>query len=123
MAADAEVVLLGMGTLSTPVKVAIRKMRAEGKKVGFVRLRWFRPFAAEELAKCLGRFSAVGVIDRDYSFGSPYLGGVVAGEVRHAPYPSPGKKPPTLGFISGLAGRADNVPDVHKTQRSSYLAG
>ena len=45
MTEDAEVVLLGMGTLSTPVKVAIRKMREQGKKVGFVRLRWFRPFA------------------------------------------------------------------------------
>jgi pyruvate ferredoxin oxidoreductase alpha subunit len=119
---DAEVVLLGMGTLSTPVKVAIRKMRAEGKKVGFVRLRWFRPFAAEELAKCLGRFSAVGVIDRDYSFGSPYLGGVVAGEVRNALYPSPGKKPPVLGFIAGLGGREVTLPDVEKITAAVYRA-
>lgn len=118
----AEVVLLGMGTLSTPVKVAIRKMRSEGKKVGFVRLRWFRPFAAEELAKCLGRFSAVGVIDRDYSFGSPYLGGVVAGEVRNALYPSPGKKPPVLGFIAGLGGREVTVPDVEKITAAVYRA-
>jgi pyruvate ferredoxin oxidoreductase alpha subunit len=122
MTEDADVVLLGMGTLSTPVKVAIRKMRAEGKKVGFVRLRWFRPFAAEELAKCLGRFSAVGVIDRDYSFGSPYLGGVVAGEVRHALYPSPGKRPPVLGFIAGLGGREVTVPDVEKITASVYRA-
>src|SRR5437868_11965269 len=49
MTDDADVVLVGMGTLSTPVKVAIRKMRKEGKKVGFVRMRWFRPFAAELL--------------------------------------------------------------------------
>src|SRR5690349_15090637 len=55
---DAEVVLVGMGTLSNPVKVAIRQMRKEGKKVGFVRLRWFRPFPAEDLARCLGRFAA-----------------------------------------------------------------
>jgi pyruvate ferredoxin oxidoreductase alpha subunit len=123
MTEDADVVLLGMGTLSTPVKVAIRKMRAEGKKVGFVRLRWFRPFAAEELAKCLERFSAVGVIDRDYSFGSPYLGGVVAGEVRSALYPSPGKKPPVLGFIAGLGGREVTVPDVEKITASVYRAG
>jgi pyruvate ferredoxin oxidoreductase alpha subunit len=122
MTEDADVVLLGMGTLSTPVKVAIRRMRAEGKKVGFVRLRWFRPFAAEELAKCLGRFSAVGVIDRDYSFGSPYLGGVVAGEVRHALYPSPGKRPPVLGFIAGLGGREVTVPDVEKITASVYQA-
>src|ERR1700674_545281 len=122
MTEDADVVLLGMGTLSTPVKVAIRKMRAEGKKVGVVRLRWFRPFAAEELAKCLGRFSAVGVIDRDYSFGSPYLGGVVAGEGRSALYPSPGQRPPVVGFICGLGGREVTVPDVERMTESVYQA-
>jgi pyruvate ferredoxin oxidoreductase alpha subunit len=122
MTDDAEIVLMGMGTLSTPVKVAIRKMRAEGKKVGFVRMRWFRPFAAEELAKSLGRFAAVGVVDRDYSFGSPYLGGVLAGEVRHALYPSPGKRPPVLGFICGLGGREVTVPDVEKMADSVYQA-
>src|SRR5439155_1054486 len=46
---DADVVLVGMGTLSMPVKVAIRQMRKEGKKVGFVRVSWFGPFPAEEL--------------------------------------------------------------------------
>ncbi len=122
MTEDADVVLMGMGTLSTPVKVAIRKMRKEGKKVGFVRLRWFRPFAAEDLAKCLGRFSAIGVIDRDYSFGSPYLGGVLATEVRGALYPSPGKKPPVLDFIAGLGGREVTVPDVEKITASVYQA-
>ena len=119
---DADVVLMGMGTLSTPVKVAIREMRKEGKKVGFVRMRWFRPFAAEELAKTLSRFSAVGVIDRDYSFGSPYLGGVLAGEVRNALYPSPGRKPPVLDFICGLGGREVTVPDVQKMTESVYQA-
>jgi pyruvate ferredoxin oxidoreductase alpha subunit len=122
MTDDADVVLMGMGTLSTPVKVAIRKMRKEGKRVGFVRLRWFRPFAAEDLAKCLGRFSAIGVIDRDYSFGSPYLGGVLATEVRGALYPSPGKKPPVLDFIAGLGGREITVPDVEKITASVYQA-
>ena len=85
---DADVVLIGMGTLSNPVRVAIRQMRQEGKKVGFVRMRWFRPFAAEELAATLGRFKAVGVIDRDFSLGSPYRSGVLATEVRAAMYPA-----------------------------------
>jgi pyruvate ferredoxin oxidoreductase alpha subunit len=110
---DADVVLLGMGTLSMPVRVAIRKMRKEGKKVGFVRLRWFRPFAAEELAKCLSRFKAVGVVDRDFSMGSPYMSGVVATETRTALYHSP-KRPPVIGFICGLGGREVTVPDVEK---------
>jgi pyruvate ferredoxin oxidoreductase alpha subunit len=113
MTDDADVVLVGMGTLSTPVKVAIRQMRAEGKKVGFVRVRWFRPFAAEELAKTLGRFKGVGVIDRDFSLGSPFESGVLATEVRAALYPA-AKRPPLLGFIAGLGGREVTVPDVRK---------
>jgi pyruvate ferredoxin oxidoreductase alpha subunit len=119
---DADVVLMGMGTLSTPVKVAIRKMREEGKKVGFVRMRWFRPFAAEALAKCLSRFKAVGVIDRDYSMGSPYLGGVLVSEVRGALYSAPGPKPPVIGFICGLGGREVTVPDVEKMAAATYNA-
>ena len=122
MTSDADVVLMGMGTLSTPVKVAIRKMRDEGKKVGFVRMRWFRPFAAEKLAKCLQRFAAVGVVDRDYSFGSPYNSGVLATEVRTALYSAPGPKPPVLGFISGLGGREVTVPDVEKITDSVFQA-
>jgi pyruvate ferredoxin oxidoreductase alpha subunit len=97
-------------------------MRKEGKRVGFVRMRWFRPFAAEELSKSLQRFAAIGVIDRDYSFGSPYLGGVLAGEVRHALYPGPGKKPPVVDFICGLGGREVTVPDVQRMADAVYNA-
>ena len=113
MTDDADVVLVGMGTLSNPVRVAIRQMREEGKKVGFVRLRWFRPFPAEELAKSLGRFKAVGVIDRDFSLGSPYHSGVVATEVRTALYQSE-NRPQVVGFICGLCGREVTLPDVRK---------
>src|SRR5919202_4162224 len=67
MADDAEVILIGMGTISLPIKVAIREMRSQGKKVGLVRLRWFRPFPTEQLVKALSKASAIGVIDRDYS--------------------------------------------------------
>src|SRR5467141_4653501 len=118
---DADVVLVGMGTLSTPVKVTIRQLREEGKKVGFVRVRWFRPFAAEELAKSLGRFKAVGVIDRDFSLGSPYHSGVLTTEVRTALYPS-ANRPPVVGFICGLGGREVTVPDVRKMTEKIYEA-
>jgi pyruvate ferredoxin oxidoreductase alpha subunit len=118
---DAEVVLVGMGTLSNPVRVAIRQMRKEGKKVGFVRVRWFRPFAAEELARSLGRFAAVGVIDRDFSLGSPYMSGVLATEVRTALYPA-SRRPSVVAFIAGLGGREITVPDVKKMTESVFQA-
>ena len=119
--ADADVVLVGMGTLSMPVKVAIRQMRKEGKKVGFVRLRWFRPFPAEQLAKTLSRFGAIGVIDRDFSFGAPYVSGVLATEIRAALYPVD-KRPPLLDFISGLGGREVAVPDVRRMSDMLFAA-
>ena len=118
---DADVVLVGMGTLSMPVKVAIRQMRKEGKKVGFVRVRWFRPFPAEELAQTLGRFKAVGVIDRDYSFGSPHMSGVLATEIRASLYPA-ATRPPVVGFICGLGGREVTVPDVRRMSDMVFKA-
>jgi pyruvate ferredoxin oxidoreductase alpha subunit len=110
---DAEVVLVGQGTLSTPVKVGIRQLREQGKKVGFVRLKWFRPFPTDEIRSSLGRFKAVGVVDRDYSFGSPYDGGVLFNEIRSALYASVTPLPPhVIGFTCGLGGREVTVKDV-----------
>src|SRR5881398_366941 len=60
MTDDADVVIVGMGTISLPIKVAIREMRAKGKKVGLVRLRWFRPFPWEGLVKALSKAQAIG---------------------------------------------------------------
>jgi len=119
---DAEIVLLGMGTLSTPVKVTIDKLRQQGKKAGFVRLRWFRPFAGKEIAKSLERFKAVGVIERDLSLGSPDLSGVVATELRSAMYSHAKTRPPVLDFLCGLGGREVTVEDVEKITDLTFQA-
>lgn len=108
---DAEVVLLGMGTLSMPVKVVVRQLRKQGQKVGFVRVRWFRPFDYERLGTLLSRFAAIGVVDRDFSMGSPFNSGVLANEVRAALYPQD-RRPPVVGFIAGLGGREVTIPAV-----------
>ncbi len=113
MTEDAEIVLIGMGTLSLPVKVAIRKMRGEGRKVGLIRLRWFRPFPYEALTRALRGARAIGVIDRDYSFGAPFGSGVVATEVRAALYNAE-HRPPLIGFICGLGGREVTLEDVYR---------
>ena len=108
---DAEIALVGMGTLAMPVKVAVRKMRQQGKKVGFVRVRWFRPFPTEELQEAFSGVHAVGVIDRDYGFGSAFHGGVLAGDLRSALYPMQ-ERPKVVSMIAGLGGRevtTDNV--------------
>jgi pyruvate ferredoxin oxidoreductase alpha subunit len=104
MTDDAEYVLFGMGSLGLPAKVMVRRLRDRGEKVGFIRLKWFRPFPDEELAEVLGRFKAVGVVDRDYSYGSPQQGGVLFTDLRAALYDAE-TRPRMVCFIGGLGGR------------------
>ena len=108
MTEDADVVLVGMGTLSLPLKVTVRRLREQGKKVGFVRVKWFRPFPAPELQAALSKFKAIGIIDRDYSLGAPQNGGVLYTEIRSALYDVT-PRPPMIGFICGLGGREVTV--------------
>ncbi len=111
MTDDADVVLVGQGTLALPVKVTVRKLREQGKKVGFVRLKWFRPFPTEAVQDCLKKFKVVGIIDRDYSYGSPYSGGILYNEFRSALYDLP-NRPKVHGFICGLGGREVTINGV-----------
>ena len=125
MTEDAEIVFVGMGTLAMPVRVAVRRLREQGVKVGFVRLKWFRPFAAEEIAELLSRFKAVGVIDRDYSFGAPYNGAVLYQEIRSVLYDLP-KRPLVASFIAGLGGRevrGQNVIEMTEILQQALATG
>jgi pyruvate ferredoxin oxidoreductase alpha subunit len=118
MTEDAEVILVGQGTLSLPVKVGVRKLRAEGRKIGFARLKWFRPFPTLEVQQALGRARAIGVVDRDYSFGAPNHGAVLYNEVRSALYDLE-RRPQITGFICGLGGREVTLDSV--TEMSEIL--
>ena len=125
MTEDAEIVFVGMGTLAMPVRVAVRRMREQGIKVGFVRIKWFRPFATTEIRGILSRFKAIGVIDRDYSYGAPSDGGVLFQEIRSALYPLD-KRPLVLSFIAGLGGRevrGQNVVEMTDIIRQALETG
>ncbi len=118
MTEDADVILFGQGTLSLSVKVGIRKLREQGHKVGFVRLKWLRPFPTQEVQDALRHVKAVGVIDRDYSFGSPNHGAVLYNEIRSALYDLE-PRPHVLSFICGLGGREVTLNSV--TEMSEIL--
>jgi pyruvate ferredoxin oxidoreductase alpha subunit len=111
---DAEYALIGMGTVGLVGKVAVDRMRAAGKKVGFVRVKWFRPFPQPELRSLLRNVKGVGIVDRDYSFGSSSHAGVLYTEVAAALYPEP-VRPVLVPFIAGLGGRevsAENMAEM-----------
>ena len=88
-------------------------LREQGRKIGFVRVKFFRPFPTDELREVLGGRKAVCVIDRDYSFGSPSFAGVLFNDLRSALYPMD-NRPMMLNFIAGLGGREVHVNDVNE---------
>ena len=113
MTDDAETVLVGIGTVASPGRTAVRRLREKGHEVGYVNLRWFRPFPTVELRECLRRFKSVGVIDRDFAHGSADDGGALLHEIRSCLYPAK-DRPAIVNFITGLGGRDVSIADAIK---------
>ena len=67
---DAEVAVVTIGSSTGTGRAAVDELRAEGKKVGLVKLRCFRPFPVKDIQAALKNAGAVGVCDRAVSFGS-----------------------------------------------------
>ncbi len=101
-AEDAETLLLTVGSFSQMAELAVDKLRKEGKKVGLVKLRLWRPFPFEELRKAVGDAKILVVFDRALSYGG--TGGPVCSEVKSAFY-SEEKRPKIVSFVGGLGGR------------------
>ncbi len=99
---DARVLLLTMGSFSETAMTAIDKMRGEGREVGLVRLRLWRPFPFKEIRQAVKNAEVLIVLDRALSFGGP--GGPVCSEVKAALY-GEDRKPKVIGFVGGLGGR------------------
>ena len=99
---DADVLLLTMGSFSETASMAIDKMRKEGRNVGQLKLRLWRPFPFDEIRQAVKNAEVLIILDRALSFGGP--GGPVCSEIRSALY-SEEKKPKVISFVGGLGGR------------------
>ena len=98
----AKILLLTMGSFSETAGVAVDSLRAEGKSVGQIKLRLWRPFPFEDLRQAVRDAEVLIVLDRALSFGGP--GGPVCSEIRSALYGQE-KKPKVVSFVGGLGGR------------------
>ncbi|MDH4123023.1 MAG: pyruvate ferredoxin oxidoreductase, partial [Thermoplasmata archaeon] len=104
---DADVILIANGSAVSTTRYVVNEMRKKGKKVGLLKLRSFRPFPADEIVKIIKNASAVGVLDRSYSFGH---GGAIFTEVRGAAYGNV-NSPKIKDYVTGIGGR-DITPEV-----------
>lgn len=98
---DADYAVVAMGSTAGTLKDIVDELRAEGKKVGSIKLRLFRPFPSQELAKTLEGLKGVAILDRAVSIGAS---GPLFPEVRSALYEAK-DKPKLKNYIYGLGGR------------------
>ncbi len=105
---DAEEALVLIGSSAGTAKTAVNMLREQGRKVGLIKLRVFRPFPSHELAKALTRTKAVAVMDKAESFSDS--GGPLFAEVRSAMYDLE-SRPKVINYVYGLGGRDITVDD------------
>ncbi|MDO4555364.1 MAG: pyruvate ferredoxin oxidoreductase [Lachnospiraceae bacterium] len=106
---DADYIMLLIGSAAGTAKEAVDELREQGKKVGVLKLRVFRPFPAEELAEALKNCKAAAILDRCESYngnGGPLGAEVTAGLYRKKIYIE------TVNYIYGLGGRDFTVEEA-----------
>lgn len=112
---DARYAIVSLGATSSLVKAAVNRLREQGVKAGMVKIRVYRPFPADEVAKALEGVEAVGVLDRAVAFGAP-VEGPLFNDVLVTLY-TRGIVKPMVSFVHGLGGRDIFVREVMEMYR------
>ena len=106
---DAEMAIILIGSSAGTAKAAVEELRAEGHKVGLIKIRSFRPLPKEELVKALSHVKAFAAMDKTDSFNA--LCGPIFAETCAALYTS-GARPLGINYIYGLGGRDVRVESI-----------
>lgn len=106
---DAEVVVVCMNSTAGTAKAAVNNLRSQGIKAGLVKVRVFRPFPGEELAKALSKAKAIAVLDRSDSLNA--VGGALYEDTTSAMYVEK-LSIPVVNYVYGIGGRDTTVEDI-----------
>ena len=107
---DAEAVIVVLSSAAGTAKDAVDEFRSEGKKVGLIKPKLFRPFPYKEMQKALEKFKAIGVLDRSMAFGA-YA--PLYTEIRNALFESE-DRPKLQSYIFGLGGKDIFKSDIKR---------
>ncbi|MDE6124017.1 MAG: pyruvate ferredoxin oxidoreductase [Eubacterium sp.] len=106
---DAEEAVVIIGSAAGTTKDAVDELREQGKKVGLIKIRLFRPFPASEIAEALKNVKAVAVMDRTESYND--CCGPLGAEVTTALYRAKSDCL-AVNYVYGLGGRDVRVKDM-----------
>ena len=106
---DAEIAIVCMNSTAGTTKVVVDELREKGIKAGLLKLRVFRPFPAEEIAKALENVKAVAVLDKADSLNA--CGGALFTDVTSGMYVN-NCSVLTVSYIYGIGGRDTTTKDI-----------
>jgi pyruvate ferredoxin oxidoreductase alpha subunit len=112
--ADADTVVIALGSVLGTLKDTVDELRADGVRVGVVGITTFRPFPHDAVRSAVGAASRVVVLERAFSVGT---GGIVTSDVRAAVTDRP-----LHTVVAGLGGRPVPEASLHALLRQDDLA-
>lgn len=119
-AEDADTLFVVMGSFAETAGEAVKVMREQGRKVGLVAVRLWRPFPFEDFRRAVTGAKKLIIIDRALSSGGP--GGPLAAEIRSILY-NMENRPQINNYIAGLGGRDVTIEDYILMHDSSSIQG
>ena len=115
---DADIVLITMGSMSGTARAAVKQIREDGKKVGSIKVRLYRPFPAEEIIDAVKGVKVLTVMDRSLSLGT--FGGPLYNDVRNVLYDIK-ERPRVDSVIYGLGGRDVTTNDIKAVFKKAIM--
>lgn len=106
---DAEIAIVCMNSTAGTTKYVIDQLRNKGIKAGLLKIRMFRPFPTEEIAKALSHLKAVAVLDKADSLNG--AGGALFEDVTSAMFVNK-VQVPTVNYVYGIGGRDTTAKDI-----------
>lgn len=113
---DADVILVTLGSAAGLVRSVVRQLRDQGVRAGMLRIRYLRPMPSALIAEALRGAKAVGVLEKDVSFGAE---GTVFTNVNSA-LQQAAAGVPTYNFVGGLGG--DDISEAQVRGMYAMLA-
>lgn len=106
---DAEIAIVCMNSTAGTTKFVVDELRNKGIKAGLLKVRVFRPFPAEEIAKALSHIKAIAVLDKADSLNA--CGGALFTDVTSSMQVNQ-VNVPTVSYIYGIGGRDTKSTDI-----------
>ena len=106
---DAEIAIVCMNSTAGTTKFVVDKLRENGIKAGLLKIRVYRPFPGEEVAKALSHLKAIAVLDKSDSLNA--IGGALFEDVVSSMYVAK-QNVPVVNYVYGIGGRDTTEKEI-----------